>query len=317
MHDLLASARLLVGNDLMEPEASKVLPPHEFMSSRVSLQLASSASAFKTWKSRLRRALEEQELSANWIDLAVLLSTPKLKIVEALRYPLIDLDALDLQLDLVTSDHRPVPLRTPVSGCNVEVCIVLSKSLEPVSLKPWRQGTWLARIKFALRTDLAEPGFVPIPLTAQDRVRLGLSDDTVRFVKVEESPLERGVGDDAVSVYVDQELLAQLTALPLSPASKSFQRQLFLDAVAAIVTSALRQSDFTTMVIGDLEGSIVGKLIAKMAGQRSGERDVDLQNRQDLYLTMLKEEPERFLAGVEARISPKSDLTRMLAGGDS
>jgi hypothetical protein len=307
---------LLVGNDLLEPDSSKVLLPHEFMNCRVSLQLAPTPSDFKVLKSKLARGLERLELSANWVELAVLLSNPRLKLVETHRYPLDDLGTVSRRLDLVTSENRPAPLRTPTGGCSIDVYLVLSKTIEPVPLRPWRLGTWLARCRFHLRADTGDLEFAPIPLTVEDRARLGLPRDVVRFVKLEDSPVVAGIGDDVVRMYVDQDLLAQLTATPNSPAARSFQRQLFLDAIRAVVTVALREQDFDLMTMGDLEGSIVGRLVTRLAGRRPGEPLADLEGRRDLYLTMLRDDPERFLAEVEARVNPKSDLALSFAGGD-
>jgi hypothetical protein len=316
LNDLFVNTRLLVGNDLLEPDTSKVLLPHEFLNCRVSLHLAPTPKDFASFKDELVTGLEALELSANWVELAILLSTPRLKMVETYRYPLDDLRAVSRQLDLVTSEHRPAPLRSPIGGCSVDVYVVLSKTIDPVPLRPWRLGTWLARCRFHLTANTGVFDFAPIPLTDEDRSQLGLPQDVIRFVKLEGSPVLAGISDDVVQLYVDQDLLAQLTAAPNSPAARSFQRQLFLDAIRAVVTAAIRQSDFDGMTMGDLEGSIVGRLVTRLAGRRPGEPEGVLEGRRDLYLTLLRDEPERFLAEVEARINPKSDLVLSISGGD-
>lgn len=313
----LNGLRLLVGDDVLEPDESRELLPHEFLNSRVSLLLAPTPEDLKQMATRLADGIDEMGLETSSVELLVILSSPRLKIADpVLRVALDGLDSAEIRQPLATGTHRPRALRAQFGGCVVEAYAILAENRRQELLRPWRKGTWLARCRFALRTDTGSSGFVPIAMTNGDRERLRIPRDAIRFVELEDSALASGVGDEALRLFVDEGLLAQLAAEPASTSAKTFQRQLFLDAVSAIVLSASRETTLATVTMAEIEESLLGRLIVKMAGRQTGENEAARRSRQEDHLALVRNEPDIFLARVEALVSPKKDLSALLSGGE-
>ena len=108
--------------------------------------------------------------------------------------------------------NRPRPLRMPQDGCAFQVQFLLSEDLPKtlrVSGRPWRKGSWLARISIRVVSSHGG-GLAPRPLTDQVRERFRLGSNTSSFVDL------RGdrsgicmVSDlsEVLTVYIDEKLL--------------------------------------------------------------------------------------------------------------
>ena len=309
--------RLAVGDEIVDPDSSHELLPHEFLNSKVSLLLAADDHELSLIRVALLEGIAELGIAADGVDLLVQTTSPKLKFTDQVaRFSIESLDPTKVRLSLVTKNGgRPRALSTPVGGCTIDVYLVLAQSIEPVALKAWRKGTWLAKTRFRLRTDTGDAGFLPIAMDDSVRDRLGIEKNVIRFVVLEESSLDPSVGTDALSLYVDDELLAVLATNPKTAAGKTFQRQLFIDAVSAIVLDAARRPELTESDMGGIEDSLLGRLIVQCAGRKTGESESVRRNRQNEYLALVKDEPAKFLALFEHKANLKSDLKAVLAGG--
>ena len=250
------------------------------------------------------------------VDLVVLVSSPRLRFVDvAYRAPLSELGESLTSLQ-VGEEERPRAFRAPHGGADIRVYFCLNKQLPQRPLMPWRKGTWLGMQEFRVRTELSGTGFVPIRLTDEDRQRLGLPPDTVRFVTLEDAdPFDSSPSGDAVKLYIDGDLLDRLAVMSSTPFGKHLQRQLFLDAVTAVVFAAHAEArerpELVSQHVDDFAGSLVHRLVGMVAGRgaRSGEADA----RQSAYRRML-EDPNLFLARVEARMGLRRTLLESFGG---
>jgi hypothetical protein len=168
-----------------------------------------------------------------------------------------------------------------------------------------------------LSTNLGEIGFTLQPLTDEKRTELGLPKRTIRYAVVD-SPTDPEMGDEALTFWVDEEILARLALSPASPAAKSFQRQLFLDAMQAIVNEAARTPEIRQQSVDELEGSLLGRLIERAAGPRGAQSDEAFTDRKGDVMDFLLNDPEKFAATIEDWVPElKKDLADSLTLGGS
>lgn len=315
--DILDEFRLVVGGlkaDALQPRLS--LPATSFLHDPTVLLLAGSQDAAEEALRRATGAAEELEIPPSDVELVVLASTPYLRLVDIVhRCPLDDLEALPQKITMVGDDEGVRALRAPIGGCDIEAFFVLRRSQPAKPLRPRRKGTWLGRIRFTLRTEMGELGFTPRFLTAAIREEHGLPDDAIRFVDVNVDALMEGDIHEAVELYVDEELLTQLNQSTNTPGARAFQRQLFLDAIGAMVRAA-RMTPFADVELVELEGTVLGRLVDAAARGPAGESDAQRVARREHALVLLKEEPEVFISRLEAAARPRDDLRTVIAGGE-
>jgi hypothetical protein len=246
------------------------------------------------------------------IDLVVLVIAPRLRVVDvAFRAGLADRDEIPDRIQL-TNPARPRAFRAPHGGANIQVCFCLNRWKERRSLAPWRLGTWLGREEFAVRSTLSESGFTPMKLTDLDRDRMGLPRETSRFATLEDQdPFDPDPGPNSLRLYVDEELLDRLAVAASTPAGRQLQRQLFLDAVTAIVFSTIDRvreaPELADSHIDMFEGSLTHRIVSLLGGKGLGLQD----DRQVAYRSLL-EEPVTFLARVEAEAGLRQEILAAL-----
>jgi hypothetical protein len=111
------------------------------------------------------------------------------------------------------------------------------------------------------------------------------------------SPLEEGIGENSVEVWVDADLLAKMSATPRGKTSTALQRQLFVDAIANVVHSARSESALADLGWLDVKDSLLGRVIEVVAPSSSS---VEVHTAACVsYLNMVKTHPARFLAFAE------------------
>jgi hypothetical protein len=127
----------------------------------------------------------------------------------------------------------------------------------------------------------------------------------VRYIDVPVSPLDDVRADDAVELWVDADLLAQLTLTSKTPASRAFQIQLFVDAVAAVVVEA-RPRLGSDVTLEDLDSTFLGRMLVALAGTATSGQTADQ------LLNLLRASHGAFMAYVEARAGLSKELVKML-----
>jgi hypothetical protein len=100
----------------------------------------------------------------------------------------------------------------PGDGCTLTVAFLLHDDVPKsrrVSGRPWRKGSWLARLEVAI-SAARDGGLAPRPLTEEIRNRFGLPSYTSSYVHVHGGT--SGVHlvadlSEVLTVYIDEELL--------------------------------------------------------------------------------------------------------------
>jgi hypothetical protein len=247
-------------------------------------------------------------------ELLVAVVAKRIKVAElVVRTPLVGLKRADRSFRLATAGRRPLALRAPYGGCDIEVSLVLNRQLPRSSTRPWRKGTWLGQVTYSVRTELVSTGFSPIPLTPELRSALSLPYNVWRYVETED-PLEPADVEHGVRLYVDESILTSLAARPNTPGAKTVQRQLFVDVVSAVVGEASRRlNDSVTLGDRDLGETLLGTLVDVACKHGEPTRE----GAQGYWLQMIATSPSRFIANLESWVgagASVADLKRAIEG---
>jgi len=192
-------------------------------------------------------------------------------------------------------DLRPRCLQLAHNGVIIDFLIILNRELRPREGLPHRLGTWLARLRFVLANPSEGIGFSPLPLTSEKRKEFRLSKQTATYSQ--KNPFQPDLMaaimlDDFVEYYVDESLLARMSADPRHHQSALFQTQIFIGAVEFVVMEFHRLDSLDEIQLSEVNDGLIGKII----------RIVSDENTKNLsqWLEILKTDPSRFLAEVEA-----------------
>jgi hypothetical protein len=307
----LDDARLLIGTDsdeYVESSSRRVVDPVELRSGAFSLEIARDD---VTFTDLLEAASDAATKYADGVvDLVIVASTSYLKLSEIVRRTPLDQVERVMQL---TNGAVPRPFRAIHHGCDVEAYLLLSDGRNETPLEPWRKGTWLGRARYELRTGLDGAGFNILPLTDDRRAEFHLSDKTLRYVALDESPLDAS-STTAVNVYVDGELLARLKREPRKSWAKAFSDQLAVDVLTAIAVRALVAANIREVEWSDVDETLLGSLIAMVGGKPTGDAATVAKRRQEL-LTTLRDHPHRFLGLIEGACELR-DSIKFIVGGN-
>jgi hypothetical protein len=310
---------LVYGQDEIDSDGYSSISPSTYLNDSVSLRLVQNPESDDAnepipFATTFEKLLPGTGLVANEVQFLVIASTSYLKIVEVLwRGGIDDVRESGKSIKL-PREPRPGPFQTPFGGCTVTFVAVLNQKRDAPVLEPKRKGTWLARSQFTVETELGEIGFTPIPLTNDDRTRLGLPIGAMRYVVVGD-PLDPEVSQEDVAVWVDAELLGACIANPGTPGSRSFQHQLLLTVITTIVTKASRQlqGGGGGTEISEIDGSIIYRIIKRA----SGKPKPSAQETQRL-LELIRDDPDKFLTYVEDWINNLArDLRLSISGAPS
>lgn len=259
------------------------------------------------------QGLEDLSLARSDVELIVLSSSPRLKMVDVIYEGRLD-EISSIPASIEFPRPRPRSMQGPVGGSDIRVYFCLARSLEPRPLHPWRKGTWLGKQEFYLRTDISGVGFMPVKLTDEDRTELGLDPDVTKYARVdpEISVFDTDVPADAVSVYVDEGLLDRLAVAAETKVGKYVQRQIFLDVAWAIAARAQSEIHETPALAGaaidDFSGSLVHGLVIMAAGVGM---TAETQAVRESHFRDLARDPAKFLANLEGRLAGLSAVTKL------
>ncbi len=308
------SALLRFGSDscLANGSVSVDLPSQEFLARSVTLEWAADAESFEHFRQRVAASALAAGFELHDLTIVVIASSAFLKIADRVfSCPVADLGGLSRVTDLV-GNRKPDAFRTPFSGFAVDVYLVLSRPLTPRPLRPHRAGTWLARSQFRVATAQGPALLPPTPLTDEIRQTLGLLAKTLRYVDFRDHDLLQPYVDQERPVfYVDERLLAQMSARRNSAASKALQLQLAHDFVAAVVRRASANGDLVGMSYADLRTSLLGSVLRVAAGP--GASDQDLER----LVSEVRDAPERVIARGEHFIDVAAGYTDILEDGEA
>lgn len=308
----IADVVLRFGQDRIEAQSTLTVPVTLFMADRTELVLVEPDEAPDERLTAIQNAVKECDLDPGDTELVLVLSASGIKSKDiAWRFRLDGQQSLPREVRL-DGPPRPRALQAPVSGCDFELFVALSESQEPQPLRPSLRGAWLARNRYRVSTDLGTIGWRPVPLTDDLRKALGLHPETIRFIEVNSVTNPDAAPEDAVVVYVDESVLAELTAHVNSPGARHLQLEIFLDAMRAVIHAGGREvarGDATSLA--EAEGSVVERLLAQVCDERvpAGISPAALWNK-------LENEPEQVVAYVEGWIPRLRDRLTKSIGKD-
>lgn len=296
-------AVLHVGDHAIAAGQSGLVPVSSYLATRMTLVLAPDDHALATFRAEVEKGLEEAMIPAAMVQLVAVASTGRLRLAEVvLRHPVAALDELPKTVQLADADDRPDVFAAPFSGCRLDLYLDLVSSLDPLPLRPWRKGTWLAHASFEVSTDVGDVGFTPLELTDEIKTLHGIPKETIRYVVVD-AITDPDQSNDAVQLYVDPEVLAELAVHPRSLAAVNFQRQLFLDAVRTAVFEFARDQAHLGLTPGDLEGSFIGRLLVRVCGPPGAMSAEEYGSLLERQLAEARNDPAKFVARLEASVA--------------
>jgi hypothetical protein len=305
IQDALCVVKLEFGDALIENRGRSTVSGRAYLRERVGLRIGETQEDSKLFVKHLKATVEQADLDPAQCELVVLASTSRLKISDIVwRSRISELNDLGPLIKIAVGEERPRALQTPFGTFSINVYVVLAEQTAPRPLRPWRKGTWLAKAEFVVTTGLAEISFSPIPLDAETRERLALPPASVRYVLVTE-PLNPDPPWDALQLFVDAELLSSLAENPHTVGARAFQRQLFVDAMTALVYKASSQlnTHHEPIDLEDLEGSLLWNVLRRTVGAApDGLVSRDERNAMNLLLHTLSDEPAKVAAVVETSI---------------
>jgi hypothetical protein len=307
-----------IGPDQIAAGDHAVIGSSNYLGIKPVLVMAQEEAGAEAVRNAARQTAEELGFDPDDVEVLVIASTPFLRLADiAYRKPLSASDAI-VPSTVLGGDADTVlrALEAPNGGCDIDVFFILANGTDPKPLAPSRKGTWLGRAQFSIRTELGELGFTPIPLGSEERENLGISAETIRYVEVSQQDLMSEQLSDVVLLYVDEKLLAHLNQSPHSPAARSFQRQLYLDVMSAVVRAAVRNDDFEQLQVSDLDDTFLGRVVDAAADIRKGDTKETVQKRRESALHHLKKQPEKFMAALEAKVTPRDDWKSAIGGVD-
>ena len=306
---VLNGCQLHVGPRVIEGGGRASLQHHEYVNEVYRLVLAADDHDLHEIQAKVADGLGDLALSTSDVELVVLATAPRLKMVDVVFAS--RLDEMPEIPQMIEFSERPRALRAPNGGCDLRVYFCLAREFPPKALHPHRKGTWLGKQEFILRSDLAGFGFLPVRLNDERRAELGLDPHTTRFATIDEyqSVFAPEVPSDAVKLYVDDGLLDRLAVAAYTPMGKQLQRQMFLDAAWAIAIKAIAELGTDDMSahadVDEYVGSLVHSLVG-MLGGRAGSPEAN--SSRNAQFNILINEPARFVANLEAKLATKRDV---------
>jgi hypothetical protein len=132
------------------------------------------------------------------------------------------------------------------------------------------------------------------------REKLGLPRGTLRYVEMP-STLDPSEGAVEITAYVDVDLLNDLQNNPRLDGALAFQYQIALDVTRVLVAKANRElAVLKVSSPSEIADSLCARLIEAAARTGRGDRD---REREALFFNYIKNEPDRYLAYEEARLT--------------
>lgn len=203
--------------------------------------------------------------------------------------------------DLILGDIR---------GFRLTVAVVLLNDLVPEPLKPSIAGTWIARRDFHIKPESQYLSFSPEKLSDAMKARYGIPAKALRYIRVE-GILNADDLSDAVSVYVDPDILDRLKAQEDQPFSLQFQTDLALLTHEAVAGSILRElaevTESSDPSLGDLENYEASMMyLDRLAGK--------LRLEVSELFEIIKNDQSRFRAHLETLFDARKATEIVLKG---
>ncbi len=270
---------------------------------------------FDQFRKQLNDAAWAVGVHPRWLRLVVVARTGSLKLAERLfEYQLDNLEGLErsIRLDVHPSGGRRHVFCAGSHGAVVDAYVALSTdwtaALPAERRLPKRAASWLARATFRLDAKAVSALFHPRPLDDAKRIELGLPHGTLRYIDLRGEDVQEAIdGTPDVDVWVDEDVLAALSASNASSAALCFQRQLVLDFVCAVVFEYANSTAVSSDAIGsydDVKDSLIGKVVQLTAKPMDEERERTLRQ--------CREKPAYVVAQAEDALGLREGVNKAL-----
>lgn len=306
------SFTLKIGEEVCRSGATILISEQIFNDNSIQIQLADSHETYLRFVEELLSATQRLEISKDDIVLIAVCTSPFRRLAEVIfSISLSDIEEMQHRKTIAGRlGHRPEVMSTAFHGFTLAINLCLSRTIPRRPLRPSLKGTWLARATFRVHTNIGDSGFCIEPLNEEIRERFNLEPGVIRYVELSD-PTNPAINDEDMSLYVDEDLLAQLTISPNTPGALVIQRQLFLDVITAIIYRssielANKGEDLKTSMIS---GSVLDRILDRAARDDNGVVD---ENNKESFFWMVVKHPNKFVAEIESWMSSGDLGTRKL-----
>ena len=263
------------------------------------------------WKQdRIASAVAAARLKPDQVDVVVTVEDSFLKervVAAPGRVPIM---ALTDTLKLAAHDgrDRPEAMQNSRRGFDVEVHIILNDDIKPLTFRPHRLGTVLARSKFKIRSSRDSGGLDPKPLTTERIKDFEVTAKTVLYVDCEDV-LELQELGQGLGIYVNEKLLATLSH------QRGTEKDVVLGSLAVEALSQIALATHTALHdagMTDWNGEGYPVLRLLQANLKKAGRNLD----PDSIVTMLRDKPLT-VAGLFSGLDRRNQrLLELVAGED-
>ena len=284
--------------------------PDEYLRAKPRLTWEEDDDRFAAFRERVLQGLADHGIEPDAAALVVTAHTGYLKIVSILVYHLVsDLDRLERE-SIFDGPERLKALRASTHGATVTAHLALIKNIEPVPLRPWRKGTWLAKATFRIQTDTAHQLFQPTSMDDETRNEFQLPKDCVCYVHMDpHDALRPYLHTSAPVFYVDADVLTRLDRAAGSAVGRAMQAQLARDFVAGVImdVAAQRAEEVASLSWDDIEGSLFGRIVAMVSGKGSSVAACQQM------IQLVRNDPSRLLSQVEGALKLQPSVVQSLS----
>ena len=271
----------------------------------------SSEEHFEDFKRDLALGAVGMGIHESHLCLAVTARSGYLKLCERVYYqPLDDLDRLDRKVRLgeAPDGSRRQVFCAESHGAVVDAYIALRRPINAAPLRPSRTAAWFAHASFRVECESEPDLFRPQPLDDDNRQKLGLAQETVRFLELDASNLTLPLAEgDVPTFWVDEQLLTGLDRQGGSAVAQHFQRHLALDFIVGVILEFARNADEDEVAsYEDIGDSLIGRVARLLAGTRADD------SQRDSMLRLCRKNPGRAVAWAEHAVGLRSAALKSL-----
>ena len=271
----------------------------------------SSDEHFEDFKRDLALGAVGMGIHESHLCLAVTARSGYLKHCERVFFqPLDDLDGLDrkVPLDKAPDGSRRHVFCAESHGAVVDAYLALRRPINPAPLRPSRMAAWFAHASFRVECESEPDLFRPQPLNDENRQRLRLAQETVRFLELDPTSLTLPLAEgDVPTFWVDEQLLTDVDRQGRSAVAQHFQRHLAFDFVVGIILEFARNVDHDEVApYEDIRDSLIGRVARLLAGTRADD------SQRDGMLKLCREDPGRAVALAEHAVGLRSAALKSL-----
>lgn len=271
----------------------------------------SSEEHFEEFKRDLALGAVGMGIHESHLCLAATARSGYLKLCERVFFhPLDDLDGLNrkVQLGEAPDGSRRQVFCAESHGAAVDAYVALRQPINPAPLRPSRVAAWLTHVSFRVECESEPDLFRPQPLDDENRKRLGLAQEAVRFLELDPTSLALPLAEgDVPTFWVDEQLLTDVDRQGRSAVGKYFQLHLALDFVIGVILEFARNADHDEIEsYEDIRDSLIGRVARMLAGTRADD------SQRDAMLMLCRKDPGRAVALAEHAVGLRSSALKSL-----